>query len=166
MKMTRSQLTDAIELLLSCCISKLTDHFPDMYDISERQQMVFPATNLSDYERGIVQQTIWSIACLTAQTIDDGMGEGDTDTMLGMFSEQCAKFVAANWEAYGHPFNERRKKAWGNDRENVNRARMKDYCLHHPDARKLAEDFVNTLCCLEMGGVEFPHSIVDEPQKA
>ena len=158
MKMTRPQLIDAIELLLSCCISKLTDHFPDSFDVSERQRMAGgSATDLSEYERGIIQQTIWSIACLTAQTIDDGIGEGDADDMLGRFSEKCAKFVKANWEGYGHPYRARMKEAMNQ----LGGASYRVFCLNHPDARDMAEKFVDML-----EDVEFPHSIVDEAQKA
>jgi len=158
MKMTRSQLTDAIELLLSCCISKLKDHFPDSFDVSERQRMTGGiVTDLSEYERGIVQQTIWSIAYLTAQTIDDGIGEGDADDMLGRFSEKCAKFVKANWEVYGNPYRARMKEAMNQ----LGCCSYRVYCLNHPDARDMAEKFVDML-----EDVEFPHSIMEESQKA
>lgn len=153
--MTQTQLTDAIELLLSCCIMKLTSYFPDIYDISERQDITRGAcTDMSDYERGIVQQTICSIACLTANSIDGGMDEGDADVLLDMFSDQCEEFVRINWSTYGHPYRDRMKMAMEHGI-----VPHSSFCLAYPNARKLAEDFVATLCSLEMGGVEFPSCI-------
>jgi len=156
--MTKEQLTSTIEILLSCAVSKLTDHFPDAFSITERQSMTGGyCTDMSMYERGIVQQSIWSIACLTAQTIDDGVGEGDTATMLGGFMDKCELFISSNWRGYGHHFLERLKEA----KEKTGGVSYKMPYLFYPDTKTMAKNYIAYFedSC-------FSHAVGSGPQSA
>jgi hypothetical protein len=99
-------------------------------------------TYMTDWERGAVDGAIAAVSIIGAQTINDGIGNGDADMMLGDFSAICSRYVASNWQNNGDDLRQRIKRKAASS---PNGWHASDVYLDYPDANAIAKRFVTEL---------------------
>lgn len=142
--MTVETLTFAVASILEGALDILQMGMPDSLDNATRESLLTGSGtsygDMTDWERGAVDGAIAAVAIIGAQTIGDGIGNCDADTMLGDFSAICAKYVASNWRNRGDDFRARQKKLMEKGGFHYS-----ELALDYPDANAIAKRFVTEL---------------------
>jgi hypothetical protein len=140
--MTKESLIFVIECILDGCCEKLQDLMPDAINISERQRLTTTgvSTDIAPFEAGLIAQALGSVSIIVAQSIDDGIGDGDADDLLGDFSGACEKFIASNWKGYGQACKARFDRVAFKSGFNY-----RDIYLDYPDTLAMARRIVTDL---------------------
>lgn len=104
--MTPESLKFVIKCILDGCLEKIQSGLPPEMPRSHREALLIEdgqtsINDMLDWENGIVAQTLGSISIIVAQSIGDGIGDGDVDQMLGNWNAACAMFVSDNWTHEG-----------------------------------------------------------------
>lgn len=141
--MTRETLIFAVACILDGALDIIQQGMPDSVSADDRRSYSDRSLiEMSEWERGAVDGAIAAVSIIVAQSINDGIGNGDTDEMLGDFSAACSKYIASNWSNQGDTLRYRIKRKV---ETSPNGWHFSEVYLDYPDAGKMATRLVTEL---------------------
>jgi len=141
--MTKESLTFSISSILAGALDVIEMGLPDSLTAEERRSYSRnPLTEMTDQENGAVGGAISAVAIIVAQSINDGIGNSDADSLLGDFSSICDKFVASNWSNEGDTLRYRIKRKLATSSKGYN---VSEVYLDYPNTDEIAARLITAL---------------------